>query len=57
MRLMTVKKTAQMLDLSESMLRSWIKMGECPGIQHGNRFYINVDMLIEKIEEMSRVSK
>lgn len=52
-KLMTVKSVAREYGLSEDMLRSWIKRGECPGFYNGNRFMINVDLLEKKITDIS----
>ena len=56
-KILTVKATARELGLSENMLRTWIKCGECPGFYRGNRFYINVDMLERQISKKSRESQ
>lgn len=53
MRLLTVKKAALEVGVPENFLRTLIKEGKCPGIQQGNRFYVNVKMLIETLQEMS----
>ncbi len=52
-KLMTVKNVVKEYGLSENMLRTWIKNGECPGFYNGNRFMINVDLLEEKMTEDS----
>lgn len=52
MKLLTAKKAAEETGLSESIIRAMIKRGECPGIKQGNRFYVNVPMLISKITAM-----
>ena len=52
-KLMTVRSVAKEFGLSENMLRTWIKKGECPGFYAGNRFMINVDLLEDKMQEDS----
>ena len=53
-KLMTVKNVVKEYGLSENMLRTWIKKGECPGFYNGNRFMINVDLLEKKMTEDSQ---
>ena len=36
------------------MLRSMVKRGECPGFYSGSRFYVNMALLREKLEQDSR---
>lgn len=53
-RYMTPAKTAEAMNLPLWMLRTKIKRGEVPGFHHGNRYYINVDLFTQKLEEESR---
>lgn len=50
----TIRQTAATGILPEHRLRLMVAAGECPGIQSGNRFLINVSALAEKLDEMSR---
>lgn len=56
MKMMTAKKAAEELGISAHLIRTWIKKGECPGVQQGNRFYVNVPMLENKINGKSAES-
>lgn len=51
------RKTAALGFVSEYYLRHLIAKGECPGIYSGNRFLVNVDALLEKLEAESRAGK
>lgn len=53
MKMMTAKKAAEELGISQNLVRTWIKRGECPGVKQGNRFYVNVPMLESKINSKS----
>lgn len=50
----TIRQTAAMGILSEHRLRLMVAEGTCPGIQTGNRFLINVTLLAELLDAMSR---
>lgn len=52
--LKTIRQTAALGILSEHRLRLMVAAGECPGIQTGNRFLINVDALAELLDRQSR---
>lgn len=52
----TIRQTAATGILSEHRLRLLVAAGECPGIQTGNRFLINVTALSELLDEKSRCS-
>lgn len=54
MRMYTIRQEARVSDLPEFFLRSLVKQGKCPGWYAGNRFYVNHDALIEKLEAESR---
>ena len=51
----TARQVAKMpeVPLNENQLRGMIKRKECPGFYTGNRFYIRVDLLMKKLDEMS----
>lgn len=50
----TIRQTAALGILTEHRIRLMVAAGECPGIQTGNRFLVNVDQLVEKLNDMSR---
>lgn len=50
----TIRQTAALGILSEHRLRLMVAAGECPGIQTGNRFLINLDALTEQLDRQSR---
>ena len=50
----TIRQTAAMGILPEYRLRLMVAAGECPGFMSGNRFMVNVDMLSEKLEALSK---
>ena len=49
----TIRQTAALGILPEYRIRLMVAAGECPGIQTGNRFLVNVDQLVEKLNAMS----
>lgn len=53
----TIRQTAATGILSEHRLRLMVKEGTCPGIQTGNRFLVNVTLLSEMLDAMSRSGK
>lgn len=50
----TIRQTAALGILSEHRLRLMVAAGECPGIQAGNRFLVNVSALTEQLDRQSR---
>jgi hypothetical protein len=50
----TIRQTAASGLISEHYLRGMVARGECPGFRSGNRFLVNVELLKEKLNEMSR---
>ena len=50
----TVRQTAALGILPEHRLRLLVARGECPGIRTGNRFLVNVEALVEKLDAESR---
>ena len=50
----TIRQTAATGLISEHYLRLMVKRGECPGIQSGTRFLVNVPALAEKLDKLSR---
>lgn len=55
MQLLTVKQAAKnpAIPLNEYQLRKLIARGECPGFRSGNRFYVNVEQLLGRLDEIS----
>lgn len=49
----TIRQVAQMGLLSEHHLRLLEKQGRLPGIRSGNRFKVNVPLLIEQLDRES----
>lgn len=50
----TIRQVAASGLISEHYLRGMVAREECPGFRSGNRFLINVELLKEKLNEMSR---
>ena len=53
----TIRQVAASGLISEHYLRCMVARGECPGFRSGNRFLVNVEMLKEKLNEMSSCQK
>lgn len=53
-RFMTIKETARTGIMSETHLRRLQKLGELPGIYAGSRFMVNVNLLVEYLNEVSK---
>lgn len=51
---LTMRETVKATGLSLYYLRNGIKAGTVPHIQSGNKFLVNVPMLIEKLNRESR---
>ena len=49
----TIRQTASLGILSEHRLRLMQKQSKLPGIFAGNRFLVNVDLLIRQLEQES----
>lgn len=54
MKFMTINQTAKAIGLPHSCLRAMLAAGNLPGFYTGNRFYVNVEMLKEKLDSESR---
>lgn len=48
-RFMTIRQTAKEGPLSEYCLRAMQKRGELPGVFSGNRFLVNYDRLLDRL--------
>ncbi|MBQ4424568.1 MAG: hypothetical protein II882_02390 [Lachnospiraceae bacterium] len=53
---MTIKETVAVTGLSQFYLRQGIKAGTVPYIQSGNRFLINVPMLMDALNRESEAA-
>ena len=49
----TIRQTAKLGILSEYNLRLRLAQGKLPGVYSGNRFLVNIPMLIEKLNDES----
>lgn len=49
----TIRQTAAMGVLPEHRLRILVAQKDCPGFYSGNRFLVNVDLLIEQLNRRS----
>lgn len=49
----TIRETAKLGILSEYNLRLRLAQGKLPGVYSGNRFLVNIPMLIEKLNDES----
>lgn len=52
-RFLTIRQTAATRILSEHYLRLLEKQGRLPGIRSGNRFLVNVPLLVEQLDRES----
>lgn len=52
----TIRQTAAIGIISEHRLRIMQKQGTLPGIWTGNRFLVNVDLLVELLDAESRAA-
>lgn len=50
----TIRQAARGLGVPETYLRGLVKRRECPGFYAGTRFYINMDVLTEQLDRVSR---
>ena len=54
MRFLTINQTAKEIGLPHTCLRAMQAQGKLPGFYAGSRWYVNVDMLREQLENDSR---
>ncbi len=47
----TIREVAQSGLISEHYLRKMVCKGDCPGFYSGNRFLVNVDKLVQKLDK------
>ena len=53
---LTVNATSKETGLSKYLLRAMQKNGTLPGFRNGNRFMVNVPLLLDQLEQESRKS-
>lgn len=46
----TIRQAAEIVGLSHSLIRAWVKRGQVPGFYAGDRFYINMAKFREALE-------
>lgn len=54
MQFQTINQAAKTIGLPHTCLRSMQAAGKLPGFFAGSRYYVNVDLLREKLETESR---
>ena len=54
-KFMTIRETARTGILSEYHLRLLEKQGRLPGVRSGNRFKVNIGLLVEQLNRESAV--
>ena len=52
-KFLTIRETAKTGILSEHHLRIMEKQGRLPGVRVGNRFKVNLDLLVEQLNQES----
>ena len=55
--MMSIRKAAGIVPLSENAIRAGVKQGWVPGFYVGKKFLVNVDRLIEKLNESTGSSE
>lgn len=53
---MTINQTVSETGFSEGMLRAWLKRGKLPGFYAATRYYVNVPMLMQMLDDESRLN-
>lgn len=56
MHFLTINQTPRDVKVSRYYLRTMQKQGKLPGFYAGSRFYVNVDMLREMLEDECRAN-
>jgi hypothetical protein len=49
MQFKTIRQTAKLIPMPEQALRNMVRQKLVPGFYSGTRFYVNVDMLRQKL--------
>lgn len=52
---LTIRQVAAAGIVSESYLRLMVAQGRCPGIRVGNRYMVNVPLLMEQMDRESQL--
>lgn len=53
MPFLTIRRAAAEVGLPHTLLRKMLANSTLPGFYSGNRYYVNLDLLREKLEEQS----
>ena len=56
MAFLTINRAAAAVGLPHTLLRAMLAKSELPGFYSGNRYYVNLDLLREKLEADSRAA-
>ena len=56
MQFLTINQAAKAIGLPHSRLRAMLAAHALPGFYAGTRYYVNLDLLREKLEEDSRAA-
>ena len=56
MTFLTIREAAKAVGLPHTCLRTMLANKSLPGFQSGNRYYVNVDLLIAKLDAASRAN-
>ena len=57
MQFLTINHAAAEVGLPHTFLRRMLASSELPGFYSGNRYYVDVDLLREKLKEYAEESK
>lgn len=49
----TIRQAAAKGIAPENLIRRMVAQGECPGVYSGNRFLVNTELLIAKLNQIS----
>lgn len=56
MRFLTIREAAKAVGLPHTCLRTMLVNKSLPGFQSGNRYYVNLDLLVAKLDAESRAN-
>ena len=56
MQFLTIRQAAREVGLPHTLLRKMLENSTLPGFYSGNRYYVNIDLLREKLEQDSKAS-
>ena len=54
MQFLTIPQTGATYKIPVALLRTMQKQGRLPGFFSGSRFYVNIDLLMEQLDQESR---